>query len=355
MLMINLNDRQEKILSYIRKYKSATNKGLLDHISKSGEEVTRLTVVRDLDKLLKLKLISKTGGGRNVSYKERIDSPALSYFDAEKYFKLPPDERDMKFEKFNFDVFGYFEKNIFSENEISKLEKLNQEYQKRVKKMSPNSLKKEFERLTIELSWKSSQIEGNTYSLIDTEILIKEGKAARGHSRDETVMILNHKKAIDYIFSRNNEFKSLNIRKIENVHALLIKNLSTEKGIRKRLVGITGTKYRPLDNQHQIREVIEKMCGIVNSKKNHPLTKALISILLISYIQPFEDGNKRTARLVGNAVLFAHGFCPLSYRSVDEAEYKKAILLFYEQNSARYFKELFAEQFRFAVKNYFLS
>jgi Fic family protein len=221
--------------------------------------------------------------------------------------------------------------------------------------MSACALKKEFERLTIELSWKSSQIEGNTYSLIDTEILIKEGKAAKGHSRDEAVMILNHKKAIEYIFSRKGEFSSLNLKKIENVHSLLADKLSTEKGMRKRPVGITGTRYRPLDNQHQIREAIEKMCETINNKKIQPLAKALASILLISYIQPFEDGNKRTARLVGNAVLFAHGFCPLSYRSVDEAEYKKAIMLFYEQNSARYFKELFVSQFRFAVKNYFLA
>lgn len=353
--MIKLNERQEKILSYIRKHKSATNKELLKHVSRQGEKVTRLTIVRDLDKLLKFKLISKMGGGRNIFYRERVDSLALSYFDAEKYFELPPDERDVRFDKFNFDIFGYFERNIFSENEIGRLETLNREYQKRIKKMSPISLKKEFERLTIELSWKSSQIEGNTYSLIDTEILIKEGKAAKGHSKDEAAMILNHKKAIDYIFSRKNEFESLNPGKIENVHTLLVKNLSTEKGIRKRLVGITGTKYRPLDNQHQIREAIEKMCGIINSKRVHPLTKALASILLVSYIQPFEDGNKRTARLIGNAVLFANGFCPLSYRSIDEAEYKKSILLFYEQNSARYFKELFDEQFRFAVKNYFLA
>lgn len=352
--MIKLNERQEKILGYIRKHKAATNKELVDYMSRLGEKVTRLTIVRDLDRLLKFKLISKMGSGRNVSYKEKIESPALSYFDAEKYFKLSPDERELKYEKFNFDVFGYFEKNIFSETEVGRLEKLNQEYQRRTKKMSASVLKKEFERLTIELSWKSSQIEGNTYSLIDTEILIKEHKEAKGHPKEEAVMILNHKQAIDYIFSRKGEFKSLNFAKIENIHSLLVKSLSAEKGIRKRLVGITGTKYRPLDNQHQIREAVEKMCRVINSGKVQPLAKALASILLISYIQPFEDGNKRTARLIGNAVLFAHGFCPLSYRSIDEAEYKKAILLFYEQNSARYFKELFAEQFRFAVKNYFL-
>ena len=74
---------------------------------------------------------------------------------------------------------------------------------------------------------------------------------------------------------------------------------------------------------------------------------------MISYIQPFEDGNKRTARILGNAILLANNTCPLSYRSVNEADYKKAMVLFYEQNSARFFKELFTEQFKFAVENYF--
>jgi Fic family protein len=76
---------------------------------------------------------------------------------------------------------------------------------------------------------------------------------------------------------------------------------------------------------------------------------------MIAYIQPFEDGNKRTSRMVSNAILLAFGICPLSYRSIDEAEYKKAVILFYELNNISYFKQLFIEQFRFAVNNYFLS
>ena len=78
-----------------------------------------------------------------------------------------------------------------------------------------------------------------------------------------------------------------------------------------------------------------------------------MALLLIAYIQPFEDGNKRTARLLGNALLIAHGFCPLSFRSIDEKEYKKAVILFYEQHNIRYFKQLFIEQFSYAAKHYF--
>ena len=83
------------------------------------------------------------------------------------------------------------------------------------------------------------------------------------------------------------------------------------------------------------------------------IEKALLAVLMISYIQPFEDGNRRTSRILGNAVLLADDFCPLSYRSVDEIEYKKAIILFYEQNNIFSFKKLFLEQFRMAVDTYF--
>ena len=94
--------------------------------------------------------------------------------------------------------------------------------------------------------------------------------------------------------------------------------------------------------------------------KSHDCNKMLqlsksfhIALLMISYIQPFEDGNRRTARMLVNAVLAAGNCCPLSWRTVDETEYKKASVVFYETLSARYFKELFIEQCVFAQEEYF--
>jgi len=352
--MIKLNERQNKILGFIQKNKYSKNKEIFDYILKTDEKVTRVTVIRDLNKLLKKGLISKKGKGRSVSYSEKEKSPLLSYFDVKKYFKLPPDEREVRFKTFNFKVFDYFSKDIFSKEELTKLGGLNDMYRGRIKKLSPTILKKELERLTIELSWKSSRIEGNTYSLIDTEILIKEKKEAKGHSKEEAIMILNHKKTLDYILDKRSDFKKLTLAKIENVHKMIVKGLGVKENLRKRAVGITGTRFKPLDNEFQIREALEKMIAKLNHSSLSPIVKSLAIILLISYIQPFEDGNKRTARLLGNAVLLADNYCPLSYRSIDEGDYKKATLLFYEQNSARFFKELFVEQFKFAVNNYFL-
>ena len=106
------------------------------------------------------------------------------------------------------------------------------------------------------------------------------------------------------------------------------------------------------ENSFLIEEYLDKAAALVNSKKNI-FEKALLAVLFISYIQPFEDGNKRTARLTANAILMGHNCCPLSYRSISPADYKKAILLFYEINNLSAFKKLFMEQYEFAVNTYF--
>jgi Fic family protein len=351
--MKNLTKRQEQILDIIRKNEPVSTKYIKQQLEKNWGKLNRATVIRDLDTLLEKELIKKEGKGRGTYYRTKTKNKLLQYFDPENYFQTPPDDREIK-NAFDLDIFKHFSNEIFSKDELEELDDLNNNYRQRVNQLSKEQLKKEFERLTIELSWKSSRIEGNTYSLINTEILLKENKEAEGHTREEAQMIINHKKALDHILDKRNDFKKLNTRKIEDLHKLIVDKIGVETNFRKRLVGITGTKFKPLDNQHQIREAMEEMIKIVNNKDLHPLLRSMASILLTSYIQPFEDGNKRTARLLGNAVLLAHDYCPLSYRSINESDYKKATLLFYEQNSALFFKELFTDQFKFSINNYFL-
>ena len=121
---------------------------------------------------------------------------------------------------------------------------------------------------------------------------------------------------------------------------------------KNRCIGITGTNYKPLDNEHQIKEAIKKACDLVNIREN-TFEKALIILVLLSYIQAFDDGNKRTARLMSNAVLISQNHCPISFRTVDSIDYKKAMLIFYEQKKISVFKKIFMEQYEFAVNTYF--
>ena len=165
-------------------------------------------------------------------------------------------------------------------------------------------------------------------------------------------MLLNHKEAIDFIISNPDYLHPLSVSRIEDIHSLLVKDLGVNRNIRNHRVGISGTNYQPLDNDHLIREAMQHLCDVVNAKES-VFEKALLILILISYIQPFDDGNKRTARIVSNACLIHHGYCPISFRTVDSIHYKKAMLLFYEQNNISAFKSIFIDQFEFAVKTYF--
>lgn len=345
-----LNNRQEEILKILGKGGSFLIAEINEEIKKGVPDVSKITINRDLNELINLGFVVKRGKGRATIYDVSAHYNLIKPIDVDDYFKKDADKRLAK-QNFDFEIFSFL-KDIFTGEEKEYLEKLNWEYLINIKNIPKEIQKKEFERLMIELSWKSSQIEGNTYTLLETELLIKENKKAKGRKKEEAVMILNHKKALEYIRNNKNNFKTISIAKIEDLHFLLVKDLKISKGLRKSVVGIVGTAYKPLDNIFQIRESLEKTCKLINSERN-PLAKAIILSVMIAYIQPFEDGNKRTSRMASNAILMAHNICPLSYRSVDEAEYKKAVILFYEQNNISYFKQLFIEQFEFAVKNYF--
>ena len=241
---------------------------------------------------------------------------------------------------------------VFTKEELEGLNAAQMEFEKNTEGMTESEYRKEMERLGVDLSWKSSQIEGNTYSLLETERLLKDKQTASGKTKEEAIMLLNHKDALDFVLDIPDYLKELSVHRIEDLHSILTKELEVDRNIRHRRVGITGTNYRPLDNEFQIREALEDTCTLVNGKDN-VFEKAFLTLVLLSYIQAFVDGNKRTARITSNAVLIANGYCPISFRTVDSIDYKKAMLMFYEQNNIAAFKKIFIEQFLFAVKTYF--
>ena len=334
---------------------------LSQHTSLSSSEIydrikfqkSNRTLIRLLDKLVGKKLVVKSGINKGTSYSLSKSYDILHSIDIDEYFLKDIDERDI-INSFNHRLLkeDLYHVDLFTDSELEKLDDLQNIYQRNIKELTPAEYLKEVERLAIDLSWKSSQIEGNTYSLLETERLLKEKQTASGKSKDEAVMLLNHKDAIDFIVENPQYLEELSIRRIEDIHSLLTKELGINRNLRQRRVGITGTNYRPLDNEFQIKEAFEDMCQLINSKTN-VFEKALIALVLISYIQGFMDGNKRTARITSNAILIANKYCPLSFRTVDSIDYKKAMLVFYEKNNITAFKRIFIDQFEFAVKTYF--
>ena len=293
------------------------------------------------------------GKARATRYRLSPQAQLLMPLNLDTYFALEVDERQVH-SSYNFELINGLlaETRLFSDKDQVHLDALQEEFRQHISELTDNEYRKEMERLGIDLSWKSSQIEGNTYTLLETERLLRESKTAEGKSKEEAVMLLNHKDALSFVLDNPDYLKELTVSHIEDIHQLLTKDLSIDKGLRRHRVGITGTNYHPLDNEFQIREAMREACELINSKSNI-FEKALLTLVLLSYIQPFSDGNKRTARITSNAILIANDYCPLSFRSVDSIDYKKAMLIFYEQNNLYAFKQIFIEQFEFAVKEYF--
>ena len=331
------------------------------HPLSSRGDITTGTAFKGSDATLKRMIaagikagdIVAEGKARATRYRLSPQAQLLMPLNLDTYFALEVDERQVQ-SSYNFELINGLlaETRLFSDKEQSHLDALQDEFRQHVGELTDNEYRKEMERLGIDLSWKSSQIEGNTYTLLETERLLRESKTAEGKTREEAVMLLNHKDALSFVLDNPDYLKELTVSHIEDIHQLLTKDLSIDKGLRRHRVGITGTNYHPLDNEFQIREAMREACELINSKSNI-FEKALLTLVLLSYIQPFSDGNKRTARITSNAILIANDYCPLSFRSVDSIDYKKAMLIFYEQNNLYAFKQIFMEQFEFAVKEYF--
>ena len=331
------------------------------HPLSSRGDITTGTAFKGSDATLKRMIaagikagdIVAEGKARATRYRLSPQAQLLMPLNLDTYFALEVDERQVQ-SSYNFELINGLlaETRLFSDKEQSHLDALQDEFRQHVSELTDNEYRKEMERLGIDLSWKSSQIEGNTYTLLETERLLRESKTAEGKTREEAVMLLNHKDALSFVLDNPDYLKELTVSHIEDIHQLLTKELSIDKGLRRHRVGITGTNYHPLDNEFQIREAMREACELINSKSNI-FEKALLTLVLLSYIQPFSDGNKRTARITSNAILIANDYCPLSFRSIDSIDYKKAMLIFYEQNNLYAFKQIFIEQFEFAVKEYF--
>lgn len=348
--MLKLNQKEQNILTIFLKNNTLSSSEVFSQITQTGENISLVTIKRTLSALAAKKILNISGSGRSTSYS--ITSLGRIFIDinAKDYCVIEPDKR-YGMSQYNFNLLTNFPTNIFSKDELDILKKATIEYKQATKNLPTTTQKKELERLIIELSWKSSKIEGNTYTLLDTEKLILENKVAPGKTKDETQMILNHKDAFNFIRENKKLFKTITRKNLEEVHSILTKDLNVGRGIRKKIVGIVGSIYRPLDNTHQINDALDTLNKKISQTKS-PYAKALLVLLGLAYIQPFEDGNKRTARLLANAVLMAYGLAPLSYRSVDENEYREAILVFYEINSIIPFKKIFIAQYDFAAKNY---
>lgn len=209
-------------------------------------------------------------------------------------------------------------------------------------------------RLLIDLSWNSSRLEGNTYSLLETERLLSAGDAAEGKGALEAQMILNHKAAIEYLV-HNSEQVGINPETLVSLHALLADGLMADPLTVGRLrncpVGIGGSVYQPL----AVPQGIAELFGIIvqlAAEIEDPFEQSFFLMVHLPYLQPFEDVNKRVSRLAANIPLIRHNLCPLTFLDVPQQLYVDALLGVYELNRIELLRDVYAAAYHRSCQQY---
>jgi hypothetical protein len=211
-----------------------------------------------------------------------------------------------------------------------------------------------FNRLLVDLSWNSSRLEGNTYSLLETERLLELGEVAAGKDAREAQMLLNHKAAIEFLVGQAPE-TGLNKFTICNLHALLSDNLLADPQACGRLrsvpVGIGGTVYHPLEIPQLIEECFQQILAKA-TEINDPFEQAFFVLVHLPYLQPFEDVNKRVSRLSANIPLIRGNLCPLSFIDVPDKAYIDGIVAVYELNRIELLRDIFVWAYKRSCARY---
>jgi Fic family protein len=210
------------------------------------------------------------------------------------------------------------------------------------------------DRLLIDLSWASSHLEGNTYTRLDTQKLIENGKAAQGKAALETQMILNHKTAIELLIE-NVDSVGFNRFTLLNLHSALSENLlpnpADEGRLRQHQVEIGKSVFRPPTIPAQISEALDVLLEKAN-RISDPFEQSFFVMVHLPYLQPFADVNKRTSRLAANLPLIRENLCPLTFLDVPEQAYSRAILGVYELTRFELLRDLYVWAYERSTQEY---
>lgn len=211
--------------------------------------------------------------------------------------------------------------------------------------------RKVLEPLLLDLSWSSSRLEGNRYSLLATQELFKRGTAG---DDPDAVMLLNHKAAIEFMVDAVPQY-GLTPAVIGNLHALLMQDLLADAEglgrIRQTVVNIGDTTYVPLQAPMLLQEMFDLIVEKARLIKN-PVEAAFFLWVNLAYLQPFEDGNKRTSRLSANIPLMLYNCAPLSFLDVEAQDYAYAMMGVYEDCDVSLAADLFTWAYRRSIRKY---
>lgn len=328
---------QERIIKYV------TDKWQVPYgeIVRYFDDLAESTITRNLAQLVKTQAIQKTKSGKNTFYQLIGTAYLRSYFDT-PFFERPV-------VLYDFDLLEGYIPNTTSflwEHKHTLDRLINDSQHTPLSTYDYQHNIRSIENLLIDLSYSSSQLEWNTYSYLDTEILIKNNTSAEWKTQLETQMILNHKNAINYLINHRQDI-TLSQQDFKDIHSLLGKWLLPDSQlgvVRSGGVTIGWSSYQPLDTPDQLQSQFDLFVQKL-SQIHNPFEQAMFILVFIPYFQLFEDINKRTSRIACNIPLIQRWLPPFSFLQVSDRDYIDAILAVYELHLTSPLAQLFAQHY----------
>ena len=355
------SDVHERLLTLIG---NASDGVGIDELQRLLEaEISRRSLQRHLSKLVDAGRLITEGGGRSTRY--LLPKSTEAGVEGE-YVRLSPSGADVRqlvrrpiaertpvgYSREFLDQYRPNESSYLTQETISHLARIGATPD--AKRPAGTYARHILDRLLVDLSWASSRLEGNTYSLLDTQRLIEFGEAAQGKDAAETQMILNHKAAIEFMVDLKDEL-AFNRQNILNFHAILSDNLLADPNASGRLrriaVRIGNSVYHPLEVPQLIEECFQQIMDTAAAIRN-PFEQAFFAMVHLPYLQPFEDVNKRVSRLAANIPLIRQNLSPLSFIDVPERAYVEGLLGVYELKRVNLLRDVFVWAYERSAQRY---
>lgn len=340
---MSLTDRQQKIIDLFLEAPSEAKS--VGDFSDFGLE--RTTVFRDIKKLVEAGLLQPEG----KAYRVNRDSDAYLRWDLSR----APHHRETV--RYNVKLLGDYQPNatfLLTDEQLLMLDLAGKVDGVVEAKEKGKLYERVLASLLIDLTHASSNLENVNISWLDTKTLIEFGERPDGLSEKQMQIVLNHKEAITFL-KDNGQNLSFAKRDLLDIHSLLIKGLlgdpSAVGGLRKVVVKFDDSKYLPPDNPYQLKEIFDEFCEKVNAITN-PYEQAFFAMIFISYIQPFQDGNKRTSRIAMNIPLVRHALAPFSFSDFRGRDYMFGLLAFYERGKHSFLANAFTAAYKKSASRY---
>lgn len=358
------SDIPDEILGYMRMQLTAGQLECSPDAITLGIDAPRPTVNRHLAKMVAKGLIRKLYAGRATRYALFDSAPAgNSRSLTGSAFKFPPACNPIiehltapigtrKPVTYSRTFIDDYEPNQSSLLPPGLANQLFEQGRARGQQPAGTYARKVLQQLLIDLSWHSSRLEGNQKSWLDTKELFARGHAEEGDI--DALMLLNHKEAIEFVVDAVPHY-GVTEAVVRNIQSVLMQGLLTNTEalgrIRESVVTITDSVYLPLQTPQILGELLKQIIEKARHIKN-PIEAAFFLWMNIAYLQPFEDGNKRTSRLCANLPLLLQNCAPLSFLDVEQSDYALAVLGVYEQQNVSLAVELFAWTYRRSIDKY---